>query len=65
MDANHSYKHVMQDIEIWLPKVKSGGYFAGHDFEYPDLPDVKHAVDEILGIENIKICDDYVWFYRK
>lgn len=55
----------MQDIEIWLPKVKSGGYFAGHDFEYPDLPDVKHAVDEISGIENIKICDDYVWFYRK
>jgi len=32
IDANHSYEHVKRDIEIWYPKVKKGGVFAGHDY---------------------------------
>ena len=30
--ANHSYESVSKDIEIWYPKVKSGGYLCGHDY---------------------------------
>lgn len=32
IDANHSLQHVIQDLEAWVPKVRSGGIVAGHDF---------------------------------
>lgn len=32
IDANHAYDFVVQDIELWYPKVKKGGYFMGHDY---------------------------------
>jgi len=56
IDANHTYKYVRQDILLWLPKVRSGGILAGHDYVdgpargRPDI-EVKRAVDELLGRE--------------
>lgn len=36
IDADHHYEPVCRDIDAWLPKVKSGGIIAGHDYcEYP------------------------------
>jgi hypothetical protein len=32
IDANHSYEFVKQDIELWYPKIKSGGFLLGHDY---------------------------------
>ncbi len=32
IDANHAYDFVKQDIELWWPKVKKGGWLCGHDF---------------------------------
>ena len=32
IDADHSYEAVKRDIAAWLPKVKSGGVIAGHDY---------------------------------
>lgn len=32
IDADHSYEACKTDIEHWLPKVKTGGIIAGHDF---------------------------------
>ncbi len=32
IDANHSYKNVLSDINAWFPKVKKGGIIGGHDF---------------------------------
>lgn len=32
IDANHSYKYVLEDIKLWFPKVRKGGIIAGHDF---------------------------------
>ena len=32
IDANHAYDFVVQDIELWYPKVKDGGFFCGHDY---------------------------------
>lgn len=45
IDADHSYEHVKQDIEIWEKKVRKGGLIAGHDFS-PDFPGVMQAVEE-------------------
>jgi autotransporter strand-loop-strand O-heptosyltransferase len=32
IDANHAYDYVVQDIRLWYPKVKPGGYLCGHDY---------------------------------
>jgi hypothetical protein len=42
IDANHLYSYVKKDIEVWFPKVKRGGFIAGHDF----YNDVQKAVEE-------------------
>ena len=44
IDASHEYEHVKEDISCWLPKLKSGGTIAGHD--YPGWDGVKKSVDE-------------------
>lgn len=32
IDANHAYDFVKQDIKLWYPKVKKGGFLLGHDY---------------------------------
>jgi hypothetical protein len=32
IDANHAYSFVKQDISLWWPKVKKGGWICGHDY---------------------------------
>jgi glycosyltransferase involved in cell wall biosynthesis len=43
IDAAHDYQSVKADIAAWLPKVKPGGFFGGHDI---DAPGVLRAVTE-------------------
>jgi len=33
IDANHWYEYVVADLAAWVPKVRSGGIVAGHDYE--------------------------------
>lgn len=32
IDANHAYNFVLEDINLWFPKLKKGGILAGHDY---------------------------------
>ncbi len=59
IDANHSYECVRADIAAWLPRIKSGGTMAGHDYE-PSFPGVKQAVDEAFG-DRVRFSDRFVW----
>lgn len=45
IDMGHSYEAVKQDLQSWYPKLKTGGYIAGHDI---DKEDVKLAVNEFF-----------------
>lgn len=63
IDMEHTYNAVKQDILSWLPKVKIGGYIAGHDYT-PDWQGVIDAVNEIFGKKNI-INIDTCWIYKK
>jgi hypothetical protein len=46
LDADHVYSAISADMEAWWPKVKSGGVFAGHDYNAEVGEDVICAVDE-------------------
>lgn len=68
IDADHSYEGCKADIEAWAPKVKSGGYLCGHDYDHPIKVDfgVKRAVDEAVASNgwNLEFGDDMTWFVR-
>jgi hypothetical protein len=56
IDASHDYDNVVADIKAWYPKVKKGGYIAGHDYERQPI---YQAVADTLGdhkIETIVNC---------
>lgn len=59
IDALHYYDDVLADLKAWLPKVRSGGIFSGHDYPYED---VKRAVHEVVGQENITEGCHGAWF---
>jgi predicted O-methyltransferase YrrM len=61
IDALHDYDSVKQDIELWLPKVKQGGYIAGHDYS-DEFKGVIKAVDE--RFKNVKIYEDTSWIVK-
>lgn len=60
LDGDHSLRGVQEDIQLWEPKVKSGGILAGHDY----IPDgtypfgafgVKSAVDEFVASRKLRL----------
>ena len=48
IDASHFYEDVKRDLEAFFPKVRSGGYLAGDDYDRRGIWDhgVTRAVDE-------------------
>lgn len=39
IDGNHEYRHTVNDIALWTPKVRDGGIVAGHDYIKRKNPD--------------------------
>lgn len=62
IDGDHRCEAVRDDIAAWRPKVRTGGWMAGHDYHHPRFPGVAEAVDEAFG-EIVK-ADDRVWMIR-
>lgn len=77
IDANHHFRHVIEDINDWYPKVKAGGVFAGHDYvdgslghgpviEGYEVPPAVDAFIRVTGLELIKLNKgDCSWAVRK
>jgi predicted O-methyltransferase YrrM len=61
IDGSHEYEDVKQDIIAYLPKVKSGGILAGHDYD-PLWSGVVKAVNEVLG--KVEVINGS-WIYYK
>ena len=65
VDGLHTYEQLTKDCANFYDKVKTGGIFAGHD--YNAIPGVKQAADEFAAKVNRKIqfteCD--VWYWVK
>jgi len=64
IDGDHQYEAVRQDIRMWLPKVKIGGYIAGHDFGRHE--GVTRAVCEYRMHHggNLHLEMDSVWYWK-
>jgi len=63
VDGDHEYEGCKMDIETWLPKLKTGGFMAGHDYGHERFPGVKKAVDEIFP--KVELFGDMVWLIQK
>ena len=61
IDLTHTYDAVKEDIKLWLPKVKKGGFIAGDDY-HEHWKGVIQAVDELLP--RATFIDD-CWIYQK
>ena len=65
VDANHDYKYVKRDIELYYPKVKVGGIFGGHDFSTTSLGCCR-AVIEFTNKEKLKLYGkEWDWWVIK
>lgn len=62
IDGDHSYKSIIEDIEIAKKYIKPNGVIAGHDFN-SETPGVKIAVTEIFG-NNIELYNDSSWAFK-
>lgn len=57
IDAAHDYDSVCQDIKAWLPKVKTGGIIAGHDWSWET---VRKAVQDTLPKAEVTLEDCWI-----
>ena len=58
------YDDVINDINTWLPKIKNGGYLAGHD--YHEGAQVFDAVNDYFGkTHSITRYPDSTWVIKK
>jgi hypothetical protein len=59
IDARHDYGSVLEDLEVWFPKVGPGGIVAGHDYLDGEVRGtaygVKSAVDEFFAARQLKV----------
>jgi len=48
IDADHSKQSVLEDLDHWYPKVRSGGFVGGHDYlaRYKKFPGCTEAINE-------------------
>lgn len=67
IDAIHTYDGVSSDIASWFDKIRIGGVIAGHDYDHPNFPGVKKAVDDFFGRFNWEIHTEGegVWWVQK
>lgn len=57
VDASHYYDDVKLDLQVWFPKVKSGGFITGDDYDRQGFWDhgVTRAVDEFVKNNPVEV----------
>jgi len=67
VDGPHTYRNVRNDIEMWLPRVRSGGILAGHDFTQAHPPLLWAVLEQRMhnfGGSSFNVGMDGVWWWR-
>jgi cephalosporin hydroxylase len=55
LDADHTYQFLSQELRAWYPRLKTGGMFAGHDWDN-GYPGVSAAVIEFASANNLQLA---------
>lgn len=68
IDASHEYEDVLNDIRAWMPKIKSGGWIAGHDYVegrkyWEGVYDAVNEYFKEIPFQTMSHCD--AWLYQK
>lgn len=63
IDSIHTFEAVTDAINRWTPKLKPGGYLAGHDFDRNVWPGVVKAVLESVG-NPMRVYADTSWLVK-
>jgi len=63
IDANHSYKKVLEDISIWAKKVKTNGIISGHDTHRIDV--LQAVIDYSIKHGQHLIIEHPDWYFIK
>jgi hypothetical protein len=50
IDADHEMPYILEDLRSWFPKLKKGGWYAGHDAGHPP---VAYALDIFCKENNL------------
>ena len=61
VDADHSREGARRDIEAWAPHLAEGARIAVDDYEHPDWPGVREALDELVAegvLEPVEVFHD-------
>jgi hypothetical protein len=61
IDALHDRNSVLRDIEIAKRIVKKGGIISGHNYSL-NWFGVIEAVNSSFDSDNIRICNDEMWY---
>ena len=67
IDARHEYEYIMEDIKVWLPKLKKNGWMGGHDFYLHESGinqvefGVAKAVMQNFNIDEVVTFQDCSW----
>ena len=48
IDATHTFEAVTNDLDVWYPKLKEGGFLCGHDYAIKRWEGVVKAVDNFV-----------------
>jgi hypothetical protein len=68
LDALHLNPSDWDNISFWLPKIKKGGRFAGHDYyanrrQWPDVHDNVKALEQQLGQPVVNPPGTSIWYF--
>jgi hypothetical protein len=62
IDGNHNYDYVLEDIGLWVKRLRPGGWLCGHDYHVTQQECIKAVQDAIPQLDHIPIGDpDGVW----
>ena len=68
LDATHTNPNDRENIDFWLPKIKAGGMFLGHDlYEDQRFPDVNLNVKYMENLLNKKVTTipkTSIWYFE-
>lgn len=65
IDGDHSYEGALRDCELFFPKIKSNGIFAGHDWSFDGVQKAVNEFKNKNGSPNIRMIKEDVWYWIK